>query len=148
MTKREITLVALTAAIMCIPMAIIARYKQQKPIMSSSVFEWNDFKATKTAVGEVRQVFNAPTKTINNLECHITTLNPGQMAHAAHQHTDEEILIVKEGNVEALVNGELKRVGTGSIIFQASNILHSVRNVGTTPCTYYVLKFTTQPLQK
>jgi quercetin dioxygenase-like cupin family protein len=147
MTKREITLVALTAAIMCIPMAIIARYKQ-KPIMTSSVFEWNDFKATKTAVGEVRQVFDAPTKTINNLECHITTLNPGQLAHAAHQHVDEEILIVKEGNVEALVNGQLKHAGPGSIIFQASNILHSIRNVGTTPSTYYVLKFTTQPVQK
>lgn len=147
MTKREITLVALTAAIMCIPMAMIAHYKQ-KPIMTSSVFEWNDLKVSKTAVGEVRSVFDAPTKTINNLECHITTLNPGKLAHPAHQHVDEEILIVKEGNVEALVNGQLKRVGPGSIIFQASNILHSIRNVGTTPSTYYVLKFTTQPLQK
>jgi len=147
MTKREVILVALTAAIMCIPMAIIAAYKQ-KPIMSSSVFEWADLKANKTAVGEVRQVFDNPTKTINNLECHITTLNAGQLAHAAHQHADEEILIIKEGNVECLVNGQLKRAGTGSIIFQGSNILHSIRNVGTTPATYYVLKFTTPASQK
>lgn len=147
MTKREITLVALTAAIMCIPMAMIAAYKQ-KPIMSSSVFEWNDLKATKTGVGEVRSVFDAPTKTLAGLECHITTLNAGQLAHAAHQHADEEILIVKEGDVECLVNGQLKRAGTGSIIFQASNILHSIRNVGTTPATYYVLKFSTQAAQK
>ncbi len=63
-------------------------------------------------------------------ECHVTTLNPGEMAHPPHQHPDEELIIVKKGTVESLVNGELKRVGPGSVIFQASNQMHSIQNVG------------------
>ena len=48
---------------------------------------------------------------------------------------------MKEGTVEALVNGEQKRVGTGSVIFQASNQLHGIRNVGTGPATYHVVNW-------
>jgi hypothetical protein len=32
------------------------------------------------------------------------------MSHPPHQHANEETIIVKEGTVEALVDGELKRV--------------------------------------
>ena len=50
-------------------------------------------------------------------------------------------MIVKEGTVESLVNGELKRVGPGSIIFQAANQMHGLRNVGDGPATYHVIKW-------
>jgi quercetin dioxygenase-like cupin family protein len=146
-TKRDITLITLTAFIMCIPIAMIARYKQ-RPEMTSCVFDWKDMKVTKNATGEKRQVFDTPTKTLQNLECHITTLNVGETAHPPHQHPDEEMLIIKEGTAEALVNGQLKRVGPGSIIFQASNILHNIKNVGTTPTTYYVVRWTSSKTVK
>ncbi|WAC15393.1 cupin domain-containing protein [Dyadobacter pollutisoli] len=75
------------------------------------------------------------------MECHVTTLNPGETSHPPHQHPEEEILIIKEGTVEALVNGQMKQVGAGSVIFQASNQMHSIRNVGTTPTTYHVFSW-------
>ena len=68
-----------------------------------------------------------------------TTLNPGQSSHPPHQHPEEEIVVIREGTVEALVNGEWKRVGPGSVIFNASNVLHGLRNVGDGPATYHVL---------
>jgi quercetin dioxygenase-like cupin family protein len=49
--------------------------------------------------------------------------------------------IVKEGTVEVLVNEELKRVGPGSVVFQAANQLHSIKNVGNTPATYFAIKW-------
>ncbi|MDQ3755129.1 MAG: cupin domain-containing protein, partial [Acidobacteriota bacterium] len=52
-----------------------------------------------------------------------------------------ELVIVKEGTVEALVNGELKRVGPGSVIFNASDQLHAVKNVGDGPATYHVINW-------
>jgi quercetin dioxygenase-like cupin family protein len=55
------------------------------------------------------------------MECHVTTLNPGQAPHPPHQHAQEELFIVKEGTAEALVNGEWKRLGPGSVVFQASH---------------------------
>ena len=50
-------------------------------------------------------------------------------------------MIVREGTVEGLVNGEWKRLGAGSVIFNASNQLHALRNVGTVPATYHVINW-------
>lgn len=143
MTRRELTLVSVTALLMGIPLAIVAHQNHVLTTLPSSAIEWNDVKATPTKVGEKRQFLDGPTETLENLEIHATTLNPGEFAHAAHQHPEEELMIVKEGTVEALVNGELKRGGPGSLIFQAPNRLHSIRNAGTTRATYHVLKWRT-----
>jgi quercetin dioxygenase-like cupin family protein len=56
-------------------------------------------------------------------------------------HPDEELIIVKEGTLEAMQNGVTKQPGAGSIIFEASNQFHGLRNVGKTPATYYVIKW-------
>jgi len=50
-------------------------------------------------------------------------------------------MIVKEGSVEVLVNGELKTAGPGSLVFQAANQLHSTKNVGSPPATYFAIKW-------
>ena len=116
--------------------------------MGSSIFDWNKIPVTPSKVGSGRKFFQAPTATLDELECHVTTLNPGQTPHAPHKHPDEELIIIKEGTVESLNNGELKRVGPGSIIFQASNQLHSIKNVGTTPATYHVIKWNSPGMLK
>ncbi len=113
----------------------------QAPVMSSTVFDWTTMKSEPTKVGSVRHVVQRPTATLDELEIHITTLMPGETPHPPHQHPAEELLIVKEGTVESLVNGQLQRVGPGSIVFQASNQMHSLRNVGDTPATYHVIQW-------
>ncbi|MGI4022637.1 MAG: cupin domain-containing protein [Janthinobacterium lividum] len=141
MTRRELFLVVITIGVMCVPLSMLAYQNKQLSDMPSSVFDWNGIKAVKTKTGEKRQFFDSPTATLNNLECHVSTLNPGETAHPPHQHPEEELTIVKEGTVEVLVNGELKRAGTGSIIFAAANKLHNIKNVGNTPATYYAIKW-------
>jgi mannose-6-phosphate isomerase-like protein (cupin superfamily) len=42
----------------------------------------------------------------------------------------------------------MRRVGPGSIIFQASNQMHSIRNVGTTPATYHVIQWKSPGMAK
>ena len=127
-TKRDLT-VALVATVATL--GVVAAAQQAPPaVQKSTTFDWNTMTSRTTEVGSVRQVIKLPTPTLNELEIHITTLKPGLASHAPHQHPNEEMLIVREGTVEALVNGQLKRVGPGSIIFQASNQLHNVKNVG------------------
>jgi mannose-6-phosphate isomerase-like protein (cupin superfamily) len=113
----------------------------QGTVMSSSIFDWKTFKATPNKTGEVRKVFQAPTATLDELECHITTLNPGESPHPPHQHADEEIVVIKEGTIETFQDGKTGVVGPGSIIFQGANKMHSVKNIGTTPATYFVFKW-------
>jgi quercetin dioxygenase-like cupin family protein len=117
-------------------------------VMQSSVFDWSTIPEKKTDVGSVRQFFRTPTATLDELECHVTTLNPGQASHPPHKHPNEELVIVREGTVEVLSNGEWKRVGPGSVIFNASNQLHALRNVGAGPATYHVVNWTSPGMLK
>lgn len=129
---------------LCLALVTPSRADDAAPpstLMGSTVFDWTQLAVHKTPKGESRKIFQAPTATLDELEMHVTTLNPGEQAHPPHQHPDEELLIIKEGTVEALVNGEWKRVGAGSVIFQAANQLHAIRNAGDTPATYHVIKW-------
>ncbi|WP_298733400.1 cupin domain-containing protein [uncultured Chitinophaga sp.] len=143
MTKREITFVCITVLVMCIPIAIIA-HRHTEPPLSSAIYDWNEIKATPTKTGERRQFLQAPTPTLDELELHVTTLNPGEAPHPPHRHPDEELIIIKEGTVESTVNGITKRVGPGSVILQASNQLHGLKNVGTGQAVYHVIKWKTE----
>ena len=138
LTARDIK-VALAAAVITLTGAGMMR--AQTPVMGSRIFEWEALKVEKTKVGARRDVVRLPTATLDELEMHITTLDAGQTSHAPHQHPAEELIIIKEGTLESFVNGEYKRVGPGSIVFQASNQPHAIRNVGTTPATYHVVQW-------
>ena len=144
-TRRDIV-VATVAAVLTLFIGSLAR--SETSVMGSSVFDWNMISVTQTKTGAVRQFFRAPTATLDELECHVTTLNPGESPHPPHKHPDEELIIVKEGTLEALVNGEMKRVGPGSVIFQASNQMHGLRNVGNGPATYHVIRWNSPGMLK
>ena len=139
MLKARDTLVAMLAV--CATLAIVTPAQNEKPLMESSIFDWNAIEAQSTKVGSRRQFFQAPTATLDEIECHVTTLNPGETPHPPHKHPDEELIIIKEGLVEATVNGQTKRVGPGSVLFMASNQLHGVRNAGQTVAAYHVIRW-------
>jgi len=111
----------------------------QLPLLGSAVFDWKTVAEKPTDVGSVRSFFKDRTATVDQLEVHVTTLSPGKSPHPPHRHPNEEMIILRQGTVEALVNGEWKRVGPGSVIFFASNQLHGLRNVGTEPAVYHVI---------
>lgn len=112
-------------------------------LMKSAVFLWEATPPRATDKGAVRSVFRAPSITLDELEYHVTTLNPNQSPHPPHTHVNEEVIIVKEGAVEAYVNGAWTPVTTGSLIFFASNVPHTVRNVGSVAATYHVVNWKT-----
>ena len=110
-------------------------------LMKSALFTWESVPEKATEQGGRRGVFAAPTATLDELEYHTTMLKPGGSPHAPHTHQNEELIIVKEGAVEAYVNGEWKPAPTGSLIFFASNVPHTVRNTGTVPARYHVVNW-------
>ena len=139
MTRRDLTIAVLAVACTAGVFAIA----EELPMIGSSVYEWSAVPAKPTEVGSVRSFFKVRTPTLEQLEVHVTTLNPGKSPHPPHRHPNEEMLIIRQGTVEALINGEWKRVEPGSVIFFASNQLHGLRNVGTEPAVYHVINFKT-----
>ncbi len=111
--------------------------------LPSTVIDWAKLPVKPTPTGERRELFDSPTATFTNLVGHVTTLNPGETPHAPHRHSDEEMILIKSGTLEVIINGRPQRAGSGSVFFFASNDLHGLRNTGSVPATYFVLRFVT-----
>lgn len=146
-TRRDV-IVATIAATVSLGALLAAQQAEKKPILGPTVFDWSQLQDKPTQVGSVRSVVRQPTATLDELEMHITTLKPGIASHEPHRHPNEELIIIREGTVETLSDGVWKRVGPGSIIFNASNSLHGLRNVGTTPAVYHVVNWTSPATPK
>ena len=116
---------------------------EQAPVMGSTIFDWNAMTAKPTEAGSVRSLCRSRTATLGELEIHVTTLDPGKSPHPPHRHPNEEVVIIRQGTLEVLENGEWKRVGPGSVVFSASNQLHGLRNVGNEPAIYHVINWKT-----
>jgi mannose-6-phosphate isomerase-like protein (cupin superfamily) len=94
---------------------------------------------TTDSKAQIRNVFKGKLATGESIEVHQTTLPPGGMPHAAHHHVHSEMWLVREGTVELTINGKSSRFGAGSVGFVRSNEEHGIKNVGTTPATYFVV---------
>jgi XRE family transcriptional regulator, regulator of sulfur utilization len=141
MTRREIAFLSVGLGLGAIA-SVLAQPAADRAKLASGVYAWADLPVEKTASGERRAVFDSATATVDRLETHVTTVNPGTASHAAHRHPDEELVYVREGVIEATVNGVAKLAPAGSVIFFASNDLHGMRNAGETPASYFVLRWT------
>ena len=139
LTQRKFTLVLLTV----LTTAGLATQAQsdKTSAMTSTAIEWNSLEVKTNATGSGRKFFEGPTATLDVLECHASTLNPGVTNHVILRRPNDEVIIVKEGTIEAFVNDKWVRVGPGSVIFNAANVPQSMRNVGEGPATYHVITF-------
>jgi quercetin dioxygenase-like cupin family protein len=107
------------------------------------VVDWDSLRFKASPVGLYCAVFDEPTPSLEKFEVHVTTLNPGMASHSPHHHPWEEMLLIKEGQIEMSLNGKKERAGPGALVFIASNDVHNVTNVGDKPATYYVINFYT-----
>ena len=137
-TKRDLAAAVIAASI---TLACVSMADEPGKLLDSTAWNWNEFTAKKTEVGERRDVVQKPTRTLDELEMHITTLNPHTASHKPHTHPNEEMVIVREGTLQAHVNGREIVVGAGSVLFFASMQPHAVQNVGDTPATYFVINW-------
>lgn len=138
MTRRTIV-----AGLLTMPSALsaLAIASDEPGILGPTVFHWDKLEFHKTPTGGVASLCKEPTATLDQLEMHVSKLNPGMESHPPHRHVNEELIILREGECETLSNGTWVKVGPGSVVFNASNSLHGFRNVGTTQAVYHVINW-------
>jgi quercetin dioxygenase-like cupin family protein len=78
-------------------------------VMGSAVFDGDTMQTQQKEGHSIRMFFDARTATLNELEVHVTMLDPGKAPHPPHRHSYEELFFVQQGTVETQSNGEWKR---------------------------------------
>ena len=119
------------------------------PLTHSVAFDWPDLPAEPRPNGERRDAFNAPTVSLGNFACHITTLNVGENSGPVITHDvgtlAEKAILIRDGTVEVTINDTKKTVGSGGVIYFAPSDRTALRNAGKTPASYFVITVIAAP---
>lgn len=104
---------------------------------------WDTITYKPSAKGGRRNIINQETSAMKNLEIHVTTLKDGLPSHEAHTHADEEIILVRKGEVEQTIGDFTYPAVLGSAIFISDDKNHGIRNTGKGECEYYAIRWIT-----
>ncbi len=114
---------------------------------TSFVTNWNKLEFMPHDKGGVRKYFETPTAMFKRLEMHVTTLNGGLKSHEPHTHRAAEIILVlddepgQKSATQMLIGDRSYQAAAGDLYYIGSNLLHGIRNIGTTPCSYFAFQF-------
>lgn len=93
-------------------------------------------------------LFRGTTPNLRTMSCHVSVLDPGKEPHPPHQHADEEILIVLDGEAELVLEDvstpgvtRPHRVQAGTFGYYPAGFLHTIRNPASAPVTYLMFKW-------
>ncbi|MDB5212053.1 MAG: cupin [Sediminibacterium sp.] len=107
----------------------------------SFTMDWKDMAFKPSDKGGVRQLFDRRTAMFNRFDIHVTQLNEGNKSHDPHQHKNEEIILMLEGNAEMQIGTDHQKANPGDVVFLSSNILHNLTNIGKSACLYFAIQW-------
>jgi len=122
-----------------LPALLATERAQQRTALPSSMYPFDKLPVQATNGAQFRAVLKGKLVTGEALEVHETTLPAGGAPHSPHHHVHSEMWLVRDGTVEITVNGTSHLLGPGSVGFVHSSDEHGIRNVGSTPATYFVV---------
>lgn len=114
----------------------------QRDTVRSKVFEWINQMVDKDSSSYRVQIAIGPTTNLDQLEIHATELDPGKSPYPPFSWTDqEELVIVKEGNLKVTIKGNTKIIGPGGVALVLPGEQRYFENTSKALTTYYVLRF-------
>jgi quercetin dioxygenase-like cupin family protein len=120
--------------------AIAAAQQRPEPgVLPSKAYPFEQLTGRQSATLKSYQILTGDTHAGFRLDLHESELPAGASPHPPHKHGHEELLFIREGEVEVSINGQTTRLGPGSCAFMASNDLHGYRNSGNIAAKYFVL---------
>jgi mannose-6-phosphate isomerase-like protein (cupin superfamily) len=111
-----------------------------KPV-PDSLTSFDTAKTQKHPFGELTVFCEGKTGQLQSLVVGTLLLYPGQEPHPPHQHPEEEIMIMTEGEGMILVGGKNAPVSVGTVMYVEGNHLHGVKNTSSKPLRFYYMKW-------
>ena len=130
-------IMALIITVGLIPKIIFA---QNQPI-ESKVFAWVDLPITKNPKAEQRQILEGTTPSFKTFKVHATTLHPHSFLKPIHRQENEELIIIKEGELTVTIEGKTKKLSAGGIALMLAGDERGFENTSDTNVTYYVFQY-------
>ncbi|WP_375447367.1 cupin domain-containing protein [uncultured Fibrella sp.] len=109
--------------------------------IASAVYAWKEAPVVKKPGTEQRKLLEGSATDFKHIEVHTTTLAAHQAPHPAHKHDDEELIIIREGELTVTIAGKTKTLGPNSIALMMPGDEHGFENKGNVPATYYVMRY-------
>ena len=91
--------------------------------------------------GDAHIYCRGETDQLQLLELLSVRLNAGMSPHPPHQHPEEELLLVVEGEGEFVLDGQPSPCKAGTMLYAAPGHLHGIKNTGSAPLTLHVFKW-------
>jgi quercetin dioxygenase-like cupin family protein len=111
----------------------------QSQTLTTKAFRYEDLPVKENGKNRSRAVLQGRITRGAIIEMHETELAPGLVPHGSHHHVHDEIVVVREGQVEFTVGGKVDVLGPGSVVYVASNVEHGLRNAGDTRARYFII---------
>lgn len=111
-----------------------------KPI-EAKIYHWADAPVSKKENMEQRTLLEGSSVAFKHIKIHATTVYPNQAPHPGHKHDEEEMIIIKEGELTVTVEGKTKVLGAGSVALFMSGQEHGFENNSNSHVSYYVMRY-------
>ncbi len=109
--------------------------------VASGVYRWATTPVVQKAGSAQRVLLEGSTVDFRHLRLHATTVPAHQAPHPAHKHDDEELIIIKSGELTVTIAGKTTTLGPGSVALMVPGDEHGFENRGNEPATYYVMRY-------
>jgi quercetin dioxygenase-like cupin family protein len=110
----------------------------ERKLLPARTYKFEDLPVKKNGENIGREVFDGLTHTGLQVDIHETELAPGLGPHPPHRHIHEEIVMLREGTLEVMIEGKVSTVTPGAVVYVASNEFHGWKNAGSVHAHYFV----------
>ena len=124
------------------------------PMIATAIHRFQ-LPAEPAKAWEMFPAFRGPTRTVQEMGCHVSMLRGGQQAHPPHAHREEEFLLPLRGEVEVTLASSTHdpsprriRAGPGTLVYYAAGQFHTVANPGREAAAYLMLKWTAPAVKR
>jgi (S)-ureidoglycine aminohydrolase len=114
----------------------------QGKMLESKVYQWDELAVIKRPQGEARPILDGTTPHFKLCKIHASTLLPkSRMRKEAYTQENEELIIVKEGELTVTIEGKTKKLKAGGIALIMSGDVRATENTTDSITTYYVFQY-------